>query len=231
MHIHTVLSACGDWDNTPKNICKTAHERGLDIIAISDHNAIENIPYVQKACEKYDILVIPAIEITTREEVHLLGYFPSWEKINSFYEEFKSSIPYIKHNPEIHGWQVIVNENDEVVKEIDSMMNVSSQWSIDKCVEMIHKYEGIAVPAHIDRPKFSIIANLGFIPPDLNVDAVEMKGEKSNYPHKFPVIFSSDAHYLKDIGSDCSIIEMNDKSFSSYVKGIKDRKIKRCKGG
>ncbi len=231
MHIHSVLSPCGSWDNTPVNICATAREKDLDIISLTDHNAIYNIPHTMVCCNRKGVYVVPGIEITTREEVHLLGYFETYEKIELFYKEFEKTIPRVKNNADINGYQIIVDDNNNVVKEISHFLNMASNWSIDKCVEKIHEYGGIAILAHIDRAKFSIISQMGFIPPELPIDGIEMKGKKSNYPYKYPVIFSSDAHYPENIGEDCFLLEMTEINYANICKALREKNIKRCKGG
>jgi len=75
LHIHSALSPCGDEDMTPNNIVNMAYLKGLDVISITDHNSVLNIKPIISLANEYDILVIPGIEITTREDIHILGYF------------------------------------------------------------------------------------------------------------------------------------------------------------
>ena len=112
LHIHSCLSPCGDQDMTPGNILGMAKIKGLDVVAISDHNAAGNLPAAQKIAEAYDLLLVPAIEITTREEVHMLGYFPSVEAAVSFGNMLKEHLPPKKNKPSLFGQQLIMNEDD-----------------------------------------------------------------------------------------------------------------------
>ena len=93
LHIHSCLSPCGDDDMTPANIAGMAKIKGLDIIAVTDHNAARNLPAVQKCCEAYGLLLLPGMEITTKEEVHLLGYFDSVDTALRFGKELKNHLP------------------------------------------------------------------------------------------------------------------------------------------
>jgi len=78
LHIHTCLSACAELDMTPPKIIRKAREKGLQIIAITDHNSAENIPAFN-ALKYEDIKVFAGMEITTSEEVHVLALFEDYE--------------------------------------------------------------------------------------------------------------------------------------------------------
>ena len=92
-HIHSCLSPCGDNDMTPANICGMAAVKGLQLIAVTDHNAAGNLPTAQKCAEAYGLLLIPGIEITTAEEVHMLGYFPDVPTAVEFGDFLREHLP------------------------------------------------------------------------------------------------------------------------------------------
>ena len=50
LHMHSCLSPCADDDMTPANICGMAHIKGLDAIAVTDHNTARKEPGGIKAC-------------------------------------------------------------------------------------------------------------------------------------------------------------------------------------
>lgn len=75
LHIHSCLSPCGDDDMTPGNIVGMAAIKGLDVIAVTDHNSCRNCPAVLKLAEQYGVLAIPGMELTTAEEVHAVCLF------------------------------------------------------------------------------------------------------------------------------------------------------------
>ncbi|MBC7336744.1 MAG: PHP domain-containing protein, partial [Clostridia bacterium] len=121
LHVHTVLSACADWEMTPKNIVRRAKEVGVEVLAITDHNTAKNVGACIRAGQREGILVIPGIEVQTKEEVHIISLFPSGEMVLRFEEWLKEFIPNLKNNEEIFGVQVVVDEDDNVV-EVDERL-------------------------------------------------------------------------------------------------------------
>ncbi len=202
LHIHSCLSPCGDEDMTPNNIVNMSYIKGLDIIAVTDHNSAGNVRAVCDAA-KGKIKVVPGIEVTTAEEVHVLGYFPSIEAAEDMGEFLKANMSGIKNNAEIFGRQLLMNEEDEIVGEEENLLISAVNLDIYDVERETHKRGGIFVPAHIDRTSYSITANLGFLPPDLNVDAIEItESGLSVYKEKyqdFAIITDSDAHFLENI--------------------------------
>ncbi len=75
-------------------------------------------------------------------------------------------------------------------------------------VEKAHHLGGICISSHVDRPSYSLIGQLGFIPEDLHLDAVEvsyrvpLKKARNQIPgiSHYPCVTASDAHFLRDIG-------------------------------
>lgn len=83
-HIHTCLSPCADDDMTPTNIVMMAALKGLDVIAITDHNTCKNCKASIEIGKKNDILVLPGMELTTSEEVHVICLFADLEDAMRF---------------------------------------------------------------------------------------------------------------------------------------------------
>ena len=107
---------------TPANICGMAHIKGLDAIAVTDHNTARNLPYVKEAADYYGLILLPGIEVTTREEVHLLGYFRTVEAAMAAGEIFSAHLPPIPNKPSLFGRQLIMNTDDEIVGEESRML-------------------------------------------------------------------------------------------------------------
>ena len=84
LHIHSVLSPCGDDDMTPCNIVGMSKLLGLDVIAITDHNSTGNAEAVMKCGQAMGLTVVPGMELETREEVHVLMLFEDLSKANEF---------------------------------------------------------------------------------------------------------------------------------------------------
>lgn len=224
-HIHTALSPCADEDMTPNNIINMAILKGLDVIAITDHNSMENCQPCMKVAENSNIVVIPGMELQTKEEVHLLCLFRNLDSAIQFQEIVYSYLS-LKHNkPEIFGRQLIFNAEDEIIKENPRMLISSVNMSFKQAYLEIARLKGALVPAHIDRSSYSIISNLGFIPKDLPIRTLEVSKncDKSLFLSKHPSIKSykliknSDAHYLWDIAEGENHMEALEKTIDSII--------------
>jgi len=211
-HIHSALSPCGDEDMTPGNIVNMALLKGLDIIAVTDHNSCANLPAVMEAARENGLMVIPGMEVQTKEEVHIVCLFKRMEGAMKFAEIVYNSLPDIKNSEEIFGRQLIFNGTDEIVGKEDRLLLSSSALSVNDVFILVRALGGICIPAHVDRPGFSIIANLGFIPSKKFTPAAALK--KYPFLSKFKYIVSSDAHYLQDINEREFFIELDCLSVS-----------------
>ncbi len=207
LHIHSALSPCAEDKMTPKEILKKIYSIGIDIFSITDHNSSFNCAAFQSIAREYNILFIPGIELQTSEEIHLLGYFPDIKKLNNFYKDIvKPGLISHINKPDRFGHQLKINSSDKILGEEKYMLSMPLNISIDELVKNVHDFEGIAVAAHLDRG-FSIISQLGFIPPHLNLDAVEIwdinkiETIQSKYlsNYNLNIISSSDFHYLNMI--------------------------------
>ena len=226
-HIHSALSPCGDNDMTPNNLINMSIIKGLDAVALTDHNACENVR-AAAAVAGDKIIFIPGMEVETSEEVHIVTLFPTADAAEEMQRILVDSSPYIPNRPEIFGNQYIMDENDEICGEIDRMLVTASGLDIYTVVAAAKDLGGIAYPAHIDRESYSVLSNLGFIPPDLDISAVEIT-EKSRtalegeYSNRYNIITSSDAHYLWDISERNHYIEASDASVRGILNAISNR--------
>lgn len=220
MHIHSALSPCGDNDMTPNNIVNMSIIKGLDMIAVTDHNTCGNVAAVMAAAGD-NLLVVPGMEVETSEEVHVVCYFPTLEQAYQMEKTIKDSMTPIKNRPEIFGRQFYMNELDEVVGEEENLLVSASGLSIYEVVELTKRYGGVAVPAHIDRTSYSVLSNLGFLPPDLEVSAVEITAKNrpglENDYKDFRIITNSDAHYLENISEREYSVELKHKNAQSFI--------------
>lgn len=137
LHIHSCLSPCADDDMTPANICGMASIKGLDAIAVTDHNCARNLPYVKEAADAFHLILLPGMEITTREEVHVLGYFPTVEVAMEAGEFFASHLPPMKNRPAFFGRQLVVDTDDQVVDEEQRLLIGATDLSLTQCVAEI----------------------------------------------------------------------------------------------
>ncbi len=207
LHIHSCLSPCSDWDMSPKKIVDKSLEQQLDLIAICDHNTAENVAAAFREGTRQGIAVLPGMEICSREEVHLVALFNSIEETLNMQEYVYAHLPG-KNQPEVFGHQVVADEHDQVLGENPRLLIGATQLSLLEIVKKTHTLGGICISSHVDRPSYSLIGQLGFIPEDLNLDAVEvsfrvpLKKALAEVPgiNDYPCVTSSDAHFLNDIG-------------------------------
>ncbi len=221
LHIHSALSPCGDNDMTPNNIVNMSIIKGLDVIAIADHNSAGNVRAAMEVAGD-NILIVPAMEVTTSEEVHVLCYFPDIDSAEDMSEFIHSHLPDIKNRTDIFGNQYYMNSEDEVIREEEKLLVSATDLSIYDVAEEAKKRGGIMVPAHIDRDSYSVLANLGFMPPDLVTGAVEItdKNRERLSPEyeKYAIITDSDAHYLENISEPKHWLDILNKNQREIVE-------------
>lgn len=230
LHIHTCLSPCGDVSISPRRLVQLAVEKQIDIIAVCDHNSAENVESTMRAARGLPIVVLPGMEICTQEEIHFIALF---EKVQSVLE--LQDIVYLnlkgENDPETFGLQIVANENDEVLSFNNKLLIGAVDLSINKLVDIVHKLGGIAIASHIDRESYSIIGQLGFIPDDLNLDALEISKAispataraKYNVYAKYPFIQNSDAHSLETIGECTTEYYLASPSFKELMLALSNK--------
>ena len=210
---------------TPANLCGMAAIKGLQMIALTDHNTARNLPAAQKCCDAYGLLLIPGMEITTREEVHLLGYLPDVETALEFGELIKTHLPKKKNKPSLFGNQLVMNDDDEVTDEEDALLIAATDLSLNELVGMIRERGGVPVPAHINRGSNGLLVNLGFVPPELHFTAVEVWRALpcAHTPQQGRlVLHSSDAHYLGDILEAEESLELPERSVAGFLNVLRE---------
>jgi len=208
LHIHSCLSPCADLTMSPRRIVEKAVERHLDIIAICDHNSAENTNAAVVVGKEHHITVLPGMEINSVEETHLIALFDRVTPLLKLQKTVYKHLPPGKNREEIFGEQIIANEKDEVEGFNQRILSGAVSITLKELVERIHFLGGLAIAAHIDREVFGIIGQLGFIPENLELNALEISARmtppqaKKLFPgiEKFPLISSSDAHFLDEIG-------------------------------
>lgn len=137
LHIHSALSPCGDGDMTPNNIVNMASLKGLDIIAVSDHNSAKNCRAAVLAAKRNcpDLLVVPAIEAESSEEVHILCLFSALDGAEQMGEALTQSL-FLPNKPELFGRQMVLNENDEEAWEEEKLLISASGFSLFEIKDM-----------------------------------------------------------------------------------------------
>lgn len=224
LHIHSCLSPCGDDDMTPANICGMAKLKGLDIIAVADHNTARNLPAAKEACDAYEMLLLPAMEITTREEVHLLGYFPNVETALDFGEMIRGRLPAKKNKPNFFGHQYVMNSDDEIVDEEDALLIGAADLPLEEAARQVEAFGGVAVPAHINRGSNGLLVNLGLMPEEPFYQTVEVWRHlpcEEKILRGRHVLHSSDAHYLGDIQEREHALRLREGSVEELLRWMR----------
>jgi PHP family Zn ribbon phosphoesterase len=224
LHIHSALSPCAVDDMTPANIVQMSALKGLDAIAVADHNACFNLPAAAACAREAKILLLPGIEVTTAEEVHVLVYFEALDNALRFGQIIYDSLPDIANNEAFFGRQLIIDEEDNITGKAKKLLAQAAPFSINAIKEMAQEYGGLFIPAHINREASSILYNLGFIPPDLQLGTVEIRRNIPLPPGiegRYKMISSSDAHSLGQILERTEFIKAKDKTVRSLLDALR----------
>ncbi len=202
LHIHTVLSACADLDMSPREIINTAKLLGIGLLAITDHHAIDNVAACREVAKGTGITVLFGMEVQTREEVHLVCLFPSEDLADSFAALVAQHLPSNWLSLGAGEIQAVVTANDQVVRLDQRKLLASLDLSVEDVCGAVARHQGLTIAAHVDRPQYSLLANLGFVPPELPVAALETISDAAALHKKhpstvgYPLLCSSDAHCL-----------------------------------
>lgn len=230
LHIHTCLSPCSNNDMVPVNILNMARLSGLNILGVTDHNSARNIKAFYEQPIEDDLLIIPGMEIGTKEEVHVLCYFRDMEALMELEEKVYRRLPFIKNDKQVFGDQLVVDFTGRVIEEEDKLLIASTDIPIDEIVKYVTKNGGVCIPSHIDKPYNSLVYNLGFIPKDLEISAVEISkySKLDNIIQKYPylkdytITRSSDAHTLGEIGENGMFFYLNELNFDEFILALKN---------
>ncbi len=172
LHLHSCLSPCGDLEASPAAIARSARQRGLHLIALTDHNSALNTPAFEICCQREGLSAIYGMEATCAEEAHCLCLFPTVAIALDFSEFIYAHLVPIANDPLRWGDQVYVNADDEIEGEVENLLISATDLNLETLGETVHQRGGLFIPAHVDRAAFSLMGQLGFVPPG-NYDALE----------------------------------------------------------
>lgn len=234
LHLHTCLSPCGGYDVTPAAVVTQAARLGLGLIAITDHNSAENLAPALETARRLGQgapRVLAGLEVTTREEVHLLTLFPRLAEALTMQAMVYQHLQPGCNRPDIFGDQVVANAEDEVEYLNPRLLIGATDLDLEQVARRAHGLGGLVIAAHLDRPSFSIVSQLGIIPSHLDLDGVEISplndpaqaarwlGER-----RLPVTTSSDAHRLEDLGRVWTELRVRRASFDELALALAGRK-------
>ena len=229
LHLHTCLSPCGSLEMSPQRIVETALERGVDAIAVTDHNSTLQCPEIQVLGEERGLMVFAGAEVTTREEAHCVALFADDRARAAFQMYLDDYLPPVPNDPERFGDQVWVNARNEIVGEAPYLLISALDRSVEQIAAVVHRLGGLFIAAHVERPSFSLISQLGFIDPSLPLDAIEFKDAARYerllaahaYLKHYTVYSASDAHDPGQIGTKYSLLRADVLDFEHLARAFR----------
>jgi hypothetical protein len=216
----------------PSAIVRAAADAGLDGIVICDHNAADNVAAVSRAARLSGCVAVPGMEITTEEEVHLVALLPDVAAAGVLHARVAAALPG-RNAPAAFGEQVIANEAGEVLGFNASLLAGATSWTGGRATDEIHRAGGLAIAAHVDRERFGMVGQLGFVPPDLALDAIEVSAttayeagrRRFAEPLGLPAVTGSDAHEPRAIGRALTYLHLD------HAEAAEVRRAIRAEGG
>lgn len=227
LHLHSCLSPCGGEENTPANLAAMCAVAGLDIAALTDHNTTGNCGAFLRAARRHGLLALPGMELTTREEVHVVCLFPHLSAAEAFDRAIRPLLPPISNEPAFWGSQLLMDDADRLLGEERAFLSGAADIGIYEAVEQTASLGGAAFPAHIDRPSFSLLSNLGFWDADLGFPLAELSPRRPDALLRRPdlagltFISNSDAHYLNQILDPHQYMDLPERSPQAVIQWLK----------
>ena len=223
LHIHSCLSPCGDDDMTVHNIAGMAAWKGLQIVALTDHNSCGNCRPFYAACKKNGLIPVAGMELTTSEEIHMVCLFEELDQAEAFDRAFQSYRLPVRNKPEIFGNQIYLNESDEPIGTEPLLLPPATTLPIEDAFELAASFGAFCFPAHVDRPANGILGILGDLPDRPVFPVVEYSGnaDRKALEEQYPslrgkrFVTDSDAHYLWDISEAVNGLDLPDEPYSS----------------
>jgi len=246
LHVHTALSPCGSEEMTPPAIVAAALEAGLEMIAICDHNTAGNAAAVQEAAAAVaaagggELTVLAGMEVTSAEEVHVVGLFPDAAAAERAAAEVRAVLPEADaHYYDFFGPQDLMDRHGGVVGSERAALAVASTFDLNDTVALIKRHGGIAIAAHIDRRGFGLLSQLGWFPEDAGFAGVEVSTHTpSDSPrmqefraYGVPITGGSDGHYPHEIGAGLTVLVMAEPTFAELklaFAGAEGRSVDRA---
>ncbi len=233
LHVHTCLSPCADLLLSPRAVVQAAVRVGIGLVAVCDHNSAENTAAAVRAARGTGVTIVPGLEITTAEEVHILTLFADGGGAGRMQNLVYRHLQPGKNDERLFGQQIVVNEHDEVEGFNDRLLIGATSLPIQDVVRAVHDLGGLAIASHVDRETFGLIGHLGMIPEGLDLDAVEISRQmdpptaRAAFPgiERFPIVRSSDAHQPDEIGRTTTRLAIESPTFDELRLAL------RCEQG
>ncbi|NLL67767.1 MAG: PHP domain-containing protein [Clostridiaceae bacterium] len=231
LHIHSCLSPCAEEDMTPNNIVNMALIKGLDIIAVTDHNSTGNLQAVIEVGNRQGLLVIPGMELCTAEEIHLVCLFPELDKAQTFEKLVYDNLSPMKNREDIFGSQILMDNEDNEIGRESRLLSGASMLDTETALKSVRNLNGVVIPAHVNRQSYSMLNTLGAIPPEYGFKYLELSKNcvfdefiKENPSlNSYQYIRTSDSHFLCDLLEQEVALELEEKTIESLLAALKVR--------
>lgn len=229
LHVHSVLSPCGDLEMSPGRILERAKAVGLDLIAITDHNMVENGAALRALAAGGPVSVLFGMEMETVEEVHLLCLFDALDVAMGWQDVVYARLPDVANDAARFGDQVVVDAKEDIVRFEPRLLANATAIPLDEACEEVSARGGLVIPAHVDRPSHSVVSQLGFLPPDVRVDAVEVTryvtdgflAAHAKWLRGVTVVRFSDAHFLHDLGAQRTLFRIEAPTVAELTMALR----------
>lgn len=228
LHIHSCLSPCGADDMTPNNLVHMAALAGLQVIAVADHNTTKNVPAAMAVGQQAGVLVVPAMELTTKEDIHVLCLLPSLEQAEAFRQYVYARLPQRKNRPKAFGHQYVMDAQDEILEEETQLLSFGADIGIYEVKELLEQYEGLAIPAHIDRASYSLIGVMGLVDLEMGFSvyettiACDRQALMEKYHFTGGFLSNSDAHDLIAIQDGARTLEVSALTPQGVIDAVRN---------
>ncbi len=229
LHLHTVLSPCGELEMGAPEIVSAYREAGISLCAVTDHNDIANAPAVREAADG-DPVVLTGMEVQTAEDIHVVVLFPDNGVARDYREWLWREMPPIENNPDIFGYQLVIDRENNILDEQGTLLVQGVRYPVDDVALEAFRRGALVILAHLDRPSFSYESVLGRVPDDFPCHALELSPAVSHaafewwrerYPDRL-FIRSSDSHRLSTISKDrCTVMRLDEPSFAEVELALK----------
>jgi hypothetical protein len=222
----------------PASVVRAAAAAGLDGLVVCDHHAADNVAAVMRAARPLGLAVVPGMEVTTEEEAHVVALLPDAASAGALQARVAMSLPG-RNDPDVLGDQVIANEHAEVLGFNEHLLSGATTWAVERAVDEIHRVGGLAIAAHVDRERFGMVGQLGFIPVDLPLDAIEVSSRTTVAdgrrrfagPNRLPIVTGSDAHAPKDVGAAVTFLRVEQVAFDEIRRAFQGLDGRTVLGG
>jgi hypothetical protein len=235
LHVHSALSPCAADEMTPEALVRRARSQGVALLAVTDHNSAANVAAVMAAAHARQVAVVPGVELQTREDVHLLCLFGELETVLDWQDAIYRALPARKNREELFGPQWLYDVAGRLIGKLDRLLLAATSFSVEQAVAEVRAREGVVIPSHVDRPAYSLLGHLGFLPPELGVEACEVsrRADPAEVRQRFPslkhveLVSFSDAHRLDEIDRPRTVFLLEQPSLAEIKKALEGRDGRR----